>query len=605
MSTERTQREILVVEGSPAQARALGAALEDAGYAARIAGSGEAALEELRRRPADLVLTDALMPGLSGYDLCRLVGQEPALRDIPVVLLTSLSDPLDVVRGLECGAHNYIATPVEPERLLARVASIFEEQAARRTAPPDAGVPITFRGRHFTIRAEREQILDLLVSSFEELARASEALRASEAQRALQLEREREARAEAEATTRRVRLLQAVTEAALHRTELDAFLGEVLRAVTQALGADAALVLLCAAEGRDLEVRAAHGVGPELSAGTRVEAGRGIAGRILERRQGMLVPDLTRSPELGAARLRRVLRSAVGAPMLVDGEPVGVLLMGSRTLREFDEADLRMLGLVADRVAVAVDRARLREGERAARLEAEAANRAKSDFLAAMSHDLRTPLTAISGYADLLLIGARGPLSETQLEFVRRIQRSQRHLLSLVNDLLSFSRAEAGQVPLTLVELPVRDITGGLGELIEPQLAERGLRFEYRPCPGGVSVRADIEKAQQVLLNLLSNAVKFTEPGGAITLRCEARGEATVAIHVDDTGPGIPAERLESIFDPFVQVSSEEPAARHGVGLGLAISRNLAHAMDGDLTAASALGAGSTFTLTLPRAPGS
>jgi PAS domain S-box-containing protein len=237
----------------------------------------------------------------------------------------------------------------------------------------------------------------------------------------------------------------------------------------------------------------------------------------------------------------------------------------------------------------------------AARAEAEKASRAKSDFLAVMSHELRTPLNAIDGYAELLELGVRGPISDPQLEDIRRIRRSQKQLLSLINDVLNFVRLDAGTVRYEIRELALSDVIAGVEVVTAPQLRARELRFVRRNCDGGLRVRADRDKVEQILVNLMTNAIKFTEPQGSITLEC-ATEAGLVKVRVRDTGRGIPDDKLAVIFEPFVQVSRSAGAPGEGVGLGLAISRDLSRAMGGDLGVESRIGEGSTFTLTLPAA---
>jgi len=241
--------------------------------------------------------------------------------------------------------------------------------------------------------------------------------------------------------------------------------------------------------------------------------------------------------------------------------------------------------------------------------EAERANRVKGDFMAMMSHELRTPLNAIAGYVDLLLLGLRGPLTAEQLEDLERVRRSQRHLLGVINDILNLARIESGRIEYDITTVPVDELIAEVMPMIEPQLASRGLTME-RQGEDGLVVASDREKLRQVLLNLLSNAVKFTPPGGRVTLQTEGYPEhdgapGPVLIRVSDTGVGIPADKLDPIFEPFVQVRSDGGSSREGTGLGLAISRDLARGMGGDLTAESEVGRGSTFTLTLPRASAS
>jgi signal transduction histidine kinase len=241
------------------------------------------------------------------------------------------------------------------------------------------------------------------------------------------------------------------------------------------------------------------------------------------------------------------------------------------------------------------------ERERLARAEAESANKTKGEFLAVMSHELRTPLNAIAGYAELLEVGVHGTLSEPQLETLARIQRSQRHLLTLINEVLSYARTESGQLHYEMGPVAVSSLLMSAEEVVQPQMQAK--RLAYAGCSqcDGLMVLADAEKVQQILINLLANATKYTEAGGSVWVQCEAlSGE--VAVHVHDTGIGVPAEKLETIFEPFVQLDSHLTRQQGGIGLGLAISRTLAQGMGGDLQVRSRPGRGSTFTLLLPQA---
>ncbi|HET7374314.1 MAG TPA: PAS domain-containing sensor histidine kinase, partial [Gemmatimonadaceae bacterium] len=229
--------------------------------------------------------------------------------------------------------------------------------------------------------------------------------------------------------------------------------------------------------------------------------------------------------------------------------------------------------------------------------EAEAANRAKSEFLASMSHELRTPLNAIGGYTDLLLLGVAGSLDAEQREYLDRIRRSQQHLLGIINDLLNFSRLEAGRVTYDMQPMSLGDAVRRVLPMIEPQANQRGLRIALQPGRDEFA-KADPGKVEQILLNLLSNAIKFTEPGGAVMIEQFAEGDAS-GVRVRDTGIGIPSTKLEAIFEPFVQVGRTLNSVHEGTGLGLSISRELARAMGGELTVESVPGSGSTFTLRL------
>jgi signal transduction histidine kinase len=246
-----------------------------------------------------------------------------------------------------------------------------------------------------------------------------------------------------------------------------------------------------------------------------------------------------------------------------------------------------------------------REAEEA-RSAAEAANRAKSEFLAVMSHELRTPLNAIGGYAELMELGLRGPVTAQQREDLGRIQRSQRHLLGLVNEVLNYAKLETGVVQYEIRDVRVCDAVTEAEGLILPQARARKLALSVADCPGALTVRADPEKLRQVLVNLLSNAIKFTNARdglpGRVEVTCEPGPDGRVRVRVRDTGIGIAADKLAMIFEPFVQVRGDLTRTAEGAGLGLAISRDLARGMGGDLTVESTPGVGSTFTLALPAA---
>jgi PAS domain S-box-containing protein len=240
--------------------------------------------------------------------------------------------------------------------------------------------------------------------------------------------------------------------------------------------------------------------------------------------------------------------------------------------------------------------------ERSARSAAEAANRAKSEFLTTLSHELRTPLNAIGGYAQLLEMGVRGPVTPQQADDLRRILRSEQHLLGLINELLNFSRVERGDVPFVLGRVPVRSCIADVLDLIAPQANAKAIAVSIECRDQDLAALADADKLRQVLVNLLTNAVKFTAPGGMVCIDCAGEAAEWVTIQVRDTGIGIPQAKQSVVFDPFVQVHRGSGAPLEGVGLGLAISRGLARGMGGDLTVNSEPGAGSTFELTLARA---
>jgi signal transduction histidine kinase len=271
------------------------------------------------------------------------------------------------------------------------------------------------------------------------------------------------------------------------------------------------------------------------------------------------------------------------------------------------DSRLREIALLQQRaLALATEVERSRELERSLRealARVEAASHAKSEFLGMMSHELRTPLNAIAGHVQLIELGVHGPINDQQREALGRVQRSQRRLLALINDVLNLTRTDAPQMEYDLRAVPLEPLLDEVTELLAPLFAAASLTCEVVQSEA-LAVRADREKVHQVVLNLLGNAIKYTPAGGSVLVRTvvSATSPQTVEIDVCDSGIGIAPGMLERIFEPFVQLGSFADAQRDGIGLGLSISRRLARGMGGELRAMNNPDCGSTFRLTLPRA---
>ena len=385
-------------------------------------------------------------------------------------------------------------------------------------------------------------------------------------------------------------------------------LHDILRlAVDQAaelLRADKAVLMLTDADGM-LRVRAAVGVADDVVTRFRESLDESLVTRL----QGLFGS--------GAPG------GFIGVPLVVQGRVTGLLAVMRPRASPATPEDEALLSALADqtaaplehallaerveRVTLAADNTRLYEAERTARLEAErlridaeGANRAKSEFLANMSHELRTPLNAIGGYVELIDMGLRGPVTDEQREYLLRIRASQRVLVRLVEDVLDVAKLETGRIALVLTNVVMQEFLAGAEAYVFPQLLAKSLRYQYRGCDPTVTVRVDRERLQQVIMNLLTNAIKFTAVGGMITVTTEVAADA-VLVRVADNGIGIPVDKMDDIFQPFVRVDSGFTRATEGAGLGLAISRSLSRAMGGDVTVDSTLGRGSVFTVRLSR----
>ena len=399
------------------------------------------------------------------------------------------------------------------------------------------------------------------------------------------------------------RRLAAVRATGLLDSEVEEAFDRLTRLAVRLIKIPAAFVSLVD-ENRDF-YKSACGFGEPLASARQLE-GPTFCHYTIQSSEPLVIPDTKADPVYRDVPTVSTLGVAayVGIPIVIGGHVIGAFCAIDVVPHAWTEDEVIALRELA---AVAVSEISLRAARNEvdrARAEAEDANRSKSDFLAAMSHDLRTPLNAIAGYAQLIELGVHGPVTEKQKDAAARIVRAQRHLLTLIDDILQFAKAESGQIPIMLRAISLPQLCGTLESFVAPQARERGVALSFHldqaTADDGSPLMAiaDSERVLQILVNLSTNAIKFTDSGGRVTVTGRRAGEwAEVAVR--DTGRGVAAEHLEQIFEPFVQVSAA-PGTRGGVGLGLATSRTLARRMNGDILVESEPGIGSTFTLRLP-----
>jgi signal transduction histidine kinase len=316
---------------------------------------------------------------------------------------------------------------------------------------------------------------------------------------------------------------------------------------------------------------------------------------LLLRARNLLAMRQSREASRDAERAKRQVVEAANRDLQEQGHE---LEMQSQQLQQ-QSAELEATN---DELSVANEALMQANNELArARADADAANQAKLDFLKVMSHDLRTPLNAINGYVELLETGIRGPVTTAQTEDLRRIRRASAHLMGLIGNVLNFAKVDAAQLDYQIEPVAVDRLLVDAAAIIEPVARAKGIMFERAPASVSLTLISDRDKVMQILVNLLTNAIKFTAAGGRVRLACEsAPGDRLVRFAVEDTGQGIAPDQLERIFEPFVQIRRKLYGTDEGAGLGLAISRNLARALGGDLTVISAPARGSTFTVILP-----
>jgi signal transduction histidine kinase len=406
----------------------------------------------------------------------------------------------------------------------------------------------------------------------------------------------------------RVEELQALGEVgqAVNSTlDLQQVLNAILVQADELSGTDGGALYEYDDVGREFRVRATRkfdaAVIQALSA-SPIRLGEGAVGRAAETREPIQIADVLAA---GAyqGRLREALvraghRAILAVPLLREERILGGLVVVRKAPGAFPPNVVELMQTFAGQSTLAIQNARLFQELAEKSEQLETASRHKSQFLANMSHELRTPLNAILGYTELIVDGIYGQVPEKIQEVLERVEKSGRHLLGLINDVLDLSKMEAGELRLALDEYRLREVVYGVLASLEPLAADKGLTFGADLAPDLPVGRGDERRLSQVLLNLVGNAIKFTEQGG-VTVRASQQGDAFV-VAVADTGPGIAAEDQARIFDEFQQVDSSSTKTKGGTGLGLSIARRIVELHGGRIWVESESGQGATFSFSLP-----
>jgi signal transduction histidine kinase/DNA-binding response OmpR family regulator len=569
---------ILIVDDERHNRELLEVMLKPGGFLLMSAATGEEALAIVARQPPDLILLDVMMPGMDGYEVAGKIKSDPNTKSIPVIMLTALDDRNAKMLGLNAGAEDFLTKPVDRAELSVRVRNLLRIKA---------------------YSDELQGTLDALESVNAELDRRTKEIASAQAL--------------ADAATERLGRLQRITAALSNTVTQDEVADSVLREAILALECDAGAVVVAPEEGTELTLfRESGSLDPVMRSFKHRELprSRNPYAETVEKCRPVYLESfeamLARYPGFQDITKEKSRGAWIFLPLGIAGQAVGALSFGFDGPRQFTDADKHFADTVSRYCAQALDRVRLRIAAAAAiaeageaRMMAEHANNAKTVFLRAMSHELRTPLNAISGYTEILELGIRGVVNPEQVKDLGRIKRAAAYLLRLINDVLTIARLE-GARPLHVISIPVNSVLAEVEGLCALQAKANGLTLTVPACEHEISVAADAERFQQILLNLITNAIKFTPVDGRIDVTCD-EDSGVVRIRVTDTGVGVRLTDIDRVFEPFVQIDRHlTTATQQGVGLGLSISRELARAMQGDLTLQSAEGTGSTFTLTLP-----
>jgi signal transduction histidine kinase/DNA-binding response OmpR family regulator len=575
-------RRVLIVEDSATQAAALALLLEHSGYETVIARRADRALQLLERERVDLVLSDVVMPGMDGYELCREVKRRPEWKDIPVVLLTSLTDPLAIVRGLASGADHYVTKPYDAEGLLARVRFVLDRVNDPKIKLP-APISIDLLGTSFTIRATKEHVLELLVSSYSDLVRTSDVVRQAE---------------------QRARFLAEATEVLSSTLDAQQVLSDLAHLSVPRI-ADLVVADLLDANGIRHRAAVQHAI-PNVEVSLDVMAESALYADLVAEVIRDAMPRLVEIPDAATLAELIVNRSVLDAladngahilqiiPLVARGRVLGLLHLISASVVSATRVDEQLLlEDLARRAALAVDNALLYE-------EAQRATRARDDVLAIVSHDLRNPINTIqmsvSFLLDVLTDGSSDP--PPVVPQLQVMQRATRRANALIQDLLDVSRIDAGTLA---VETTAIDASLLLRDAVlesEPLVAGKKLVFEHAWTGPDVLVAADRSRIGQIFSNLVGNAIKFTKAGGTVRIEGVRDGDHA-CFDVIDSGGGIAAEHVPHLFDRFWQASN---TSRTGAGLGLFIVKGIVEAHGGHVEVSSVLGEGTRFRFTIPSA---
>lgn len=416
------------------------------------------------------------------------------------------------------------------------------------------------------------------------------------------LTREHEARLEAEQLTRRLSGLQRISNAALGHLTVDRVIAESLARIREVIQVDTVAILLLEADGNELVAWAAQGLEEEVERGVRIPVGKGFAGRVVAQRKPIIIDDIEKADVLNPLLRQKGIKSLLGVPLFLEGRATGVLHVGKMELTNFTAGDVELLELAADRIALAIENARLYQLEQNARVEAEAASRAKDEFLTILSHELRTPLTPIIGWIHMMETGI---LQDAEFHRVLSIiNRNAYSLKRLINDLLDMSAILSGKMRIDDAPVSLGSVLEESVETLRPFATESKIQLHLNiaASPDALMVVGDRSRLHQSFSNIIHNAIKFSPPEGNVSISCETT-DTDVVVRIDDEGAGIPTEFLPFVFDRFRQADASRKRSYGGLGLGLSLVKSFIEGHNGTVEATSeGEGKGSSFVIKLPRA---
>jgi len=625
--TGKENTEILIVEDSAIQAEILNWLLQSHGYKVIVANDGKEGLAAARKHKPPLIISDIVMPVMDGYEMCHAIKHDEALQDIPVILLTSLSDPTDIIRGLNSGADNYVTKPFDEDFLMSKVEFLLSAPVTRISENERESWEASFAGKSHVITSSRQQILNLLFSTYENAVHQNRKLinTQQELKRVnLQLKGRLN---DLKASEERFRSLVITIPDIVYRIDREGnftFINDAIQKLgcepEELLGKHFSEIVLPS----DVERVSRSKVVPKYKG--KATGDENVPKLFDERRTGerkttgLEVYLMSKSHKLKPGLVERIGDDVVAVEINCAG------LYGIHDAPNKKRVFFGTVGVIRDITL----RKQMENELRTTKEAAECASRAKSDFLANMSHELRTPLNAIIGFSEILADKTFGRLNQRQERYVDNVLTSGRHLLQLINDILDLSKVEADKMELAFSRVNLKGLLENSLIIIKEKAFQHSISLDLQVPDEleGLEFSADGRKLKQIIFNLLSNAVKFTPQGGSIALTArhlsfvnghlktqdgQKRSSPMtndqelmthrnlLEISVSDTGIGIKPEDQEKIFNEFEQIDSSYARDKEGTGLGLALTHRLVELHGGRIWVESkGQGKGSTFTFVIP-----